>query len=112
MVGKTERPTEEQRKHLDKIASMPCICCQKENIAQPSRTEIHHITDGGYRKHSGGHFSVLPLCSFHHRGVPRDGWTVSKTTYEYGPSLELHKRTFVATYGTERELLARLEAGV
>lgn len=94
------------------VHALPCICCGLEGIKQPSRTEAHHIVDKGYRKHSGGDESRLPLCAWHHRGICLDGRTSSGMVFDYGPSLRLHKRTFVSTYGTERELLARLEASV
>ena len=94
------------------IHSLPCICCKLEGVDQPFRTEAHHIVDKGYRKHSGGDESRLPLCAWHHRGVCLDYKTGSEMLFEYGPSLALNKKLFVATYGTERELLARLEAGI
>ena len=93
------------------VHALPCMCCQIEGITQPFRTERHHIVDKGYRKHSGGDESCLPLCIWHHRGISVEGMTDSEMIFKYGPSLELNKRTFVSTYGTERELLARLEAG-
>ena len=90
------------------VHALPCMCCQIEGVDQPSRTEAHHIVDKGYRKHSGGDESRLPLCGWHHRGICEDGKTSSVMLFEYGPSLELNKKRFVATYGTERELLARI----
>lgn len=93
------------------IHALPCICCKIEGVRQPFRTEAHHIVDKGYRKHSGGDESRLPLCIWHHRGICLDGKTGSEMVFEHGPSLALHKKTFIATYGSERELLARLEAG-
>ena len=94
------------------IHALPCICCKAEGVDQPFRTEAHHIVDGGYRKYSGGDESRLPLCTWHHRGICSDGKTSSEMLYKYGPSLALNKRLFITTYGTERELLARLEAGI
>lgn len=93
------------------VHALPCMCCKIEGSVQPFRTEAHHIVDKGYRKHSGGDESRLPLCIYHHRGMCLDGKTGSQMLSDYGPSLALHKRTFIKTYGTERELLARLEAG-
>jgi len=90
------------------VHAIPCICCQIEGVGQPFRTEAHHIVDKGYRKHSGGDESRLPLCAWHHRGLCLDGKTTSEMLFEYGPSLRLNKRRFIETYATERELLARL----
>ena len=94
------------------VHALPCMCCKIEGVDQPFRTEAHHIVDNGYRKHSGGDESRLPLCSYHHRGICLDGKTSSEMLFDFGPSLELTKRTFIATYGTERELLARLQTSV
>lgn len=94
------------------VHARPCICCTIEGVDQPFRTEAHHIVDKGYRKHSGGDESRLPLCTWHHRGICLDDQTSSEMLYNYGPSLALNKSLFVKTYGTERELLVRLEASV
>ena len=89
---------------------MRCLACEQEHIAQPWRTEIHHIVDRGSRKHSGGHDATIPLCSWHHRGDCRTGFTARDMETGYGPSLARNKRGFVAKYGTERELLALVDA--
>jgi len=89
------------------VHALPCICCKIQGIEQPFRTEAHHIVDKGYRKHSGGDESRLPLEAWHHRGLCLDGKTTSEMLFKYGPSLALHKKRFIETYGTERELLAR-----
>jgi hypothetical protein len=85
------------------------MACVKEGIAQPFPTEAHHLVDFGYREHSGGHDSTLPLCGWHHRGLQRELWLKIEMEAKYGPSLGLNKRKFVATYGTERELLAKID---
>lgn len=100
---------------LDAIHAMPCICCEKEGVSQPSRTEAHHIVDKGYRKHSGGHQATLSLCGWHHRadvlGCHKlaDPPTFDNCTFVYGPSFAIAKRRFIQTYGTERELLAEVD---
>lgn len=91
---------------------MPCIACQTEGAEQPLPTEAHHLVDRGYRKHSGGHDATIPLCSYHHRGVPIEGWKADEMLYHFGPSLALHKRRFVDTYGSERTLLAAINDGL
>jgi hypothetical protein len=77
-------------------------------MAQPFRTEAHHLTDRGYRIHSGGHMATLPLEAWHHRGICIEYLTAREMTALYGPSLARSKRNFQATYGTERELLAQI----
>lgn len=88
---------------LKRIHAMPCMCCVREGVSQPFETEAHHLVDKGYRKHSGGHQATIPLCEWHHRGICEG--SPDKMLFTYGPSLALHKRWFIETYGTERELL-------
>ena len=97
---------QEDKDRLERIRMLRCICCEIADVAQTSRTECHHLVDKGYRKHSGGHQSTLPLCEWHHRGICEG--SPDKMLFTHGPSLELHKRLFVETYGTERELLERV----
>ncbi len=106
------------QERLEAIGNMPCICCSIIGVAQPSPTERHHLVDGGYREHSGGHQATLPLCGFHHRASCKF-LSITKTELEmyriYGPSLKYqgppgmdNKGAFVKKWGTERELLERV----
>lgn len=107
------------RARLDAIHAMPCIACEMEaqwsvkrgetSMAQPLRTEAHHVVDKGYREHSGGDMATLPLCGWHHRGEPAYPLRPSEMLFLHGPSLMLHKRRFVTTYGTERNLLEEVD---
>jgi hypothetical protein len=91
-----------------RLQDMGCICCAMERLpVEPA--DMHHIVDKGYRKHSGGNKATLPLCPWHHRGQPRDGFSEDTAKLAYGPSLKLHKRQFIQRYGTERELLAEVD---
>src|SRR5690606_40472407 len=73
MNHSTGKPTRAQAWRLEQLAGMRCIACVIEGRSQPHRTEVHHIVDKGYRSHSGGHDATLPLCSWHHRGIPPNG---------------------------------------
>lgn len=102
------------QKRLDWVHEQPCICCEIEKLpaGMPRlRVEAHHLVDKGYRALSGGHQATLPLCSWHHRGVRLEGHSTSAMSSMYGPSLAVSKRQFVAWFGTERQLLARVNAG-
>lgn len=94
--------TKSDRARLDLLHRMQCVVCG----AWPA--EAHHIVDNGYRRLSGGHQATIPLCPWHHRGDPLADVTVTATKELLGPSLALHKRQFVARFGTERQLLARV----
>lgn len=87
----------------DQLRRIGCLPCLKDRIL--SQIDVHHLTDKGTRKLSGGNQASLPLCPWHHRSLPPDGWKISDAYEYYGPSLRLHKREFVQRYGTERALL-------
>lgn len=106
MRHSTGKTTKAEQLRLDRIHAMPCPPCEKEKIAQPSRTEAHHLVDKGTRALSGGHDATIPLCGWHHRGECVEYMSGREMKLVYGPSLKLHKREFIARYGTEREQLA------
>ena len=83
---KTNKPTQEQRKHWEKVRELGCIIC-----GEPAY--IHHcFTKMGTRK---DHDKVIPLCYWHHRS---------------NSSLDINsgKRTWQEKYGTELELLNKV----
>jgi len=106
--------TKADQARLDVIHRMTCIACQifgRGLYCGP--VEAHHIVDGGYRKHSGGHQSTLPLGRWHHRGQPlTTAWTVKEMTATFGPSLAISKRDFVLRFGAERDLLAKVNSSI
>ena len=110
MNHSTGKPTKAEQTRLDAIHAMPCMCCVREGVRQPSPTEAHHLVDKGTRKLSGGHMATIPLCGWHHRGIPLEGVKPNDMLFDYGPSFDLNKRSFVVTYGTDRELLALVDA--
>lgn len=103
MVGKTKSPTIAEQKRFGKIVDYGCLACRAEKVEQRQATEAHHLLSGGKRR---GHRFSIPLCSWHHRGIPQPGWNVATTREIFGPSLRLESRTFHARYGTDDELLA------
>lgn len=109
-----KKPTKRQQDRLDRLHRLPCMACVHEGVTQPNATEAHHLVDKGYREHSGGHDATIPLCEWHHRGVQREAWGVGhwlkiEMEAKYGPSMALNKRAFEAKYGTQRELLAKID---
>lgn len=102
--------TNDERRFM-RLQDLGCICCLKEGYKDVP-VDVHHLVDKGYRKHSGGHRSTLPLCPWHHRGVPPSGFSEDTAVFYAGPSLALHKKRFIQTYGTERELLAEVDARI
>ena len=87
-----KRPNKVERERLKTISEMPCYACFIDGKEVSS--EVHHI-----RKHTGmglrpSHFDTIPLCSGCHR--------TNKI------SVHLGKREFERRYGTEQEILEKV----
>ncbi len=82
-----KRATKAEREHLNLIASMPCIVCGLKPV------HVHHVAGHGMR---ASHYDTLPLCARHHL----DG--------NLGVAVHSGRRSFEANFGTERELLAKV----
>ena len=87
-----KRPNKVERERLRTIGEMPCYACFQDG--RETNAEVHHIrtqTGLGLRP---SHFATIPLCGFHHR---------------YGKvSVHLGKKAFVAKFGTEQEILEKV----
>ena len=85
---------------FERLKDIGCVACLKQGYHRLA--EIHHLVEG-YRL---GHDWTIPLCEWHHRGVPPTmAMTKAQARQLLGPSLAETKRQFVGEYGTERELL-------
>ena len=87
-----KRPTVEEKKYMSQVADYGCVACEQDGLVRPA--EIHHI-----RKHTGmglrpSHFDTIPLCSGCHR--------TNKI------SVHLGKKEFLKRYGTEQEILEKV----
>jgi hypothetical protein len=85
--------TKAERQHLSRVAELGCIICRRP-------AEIHHIRAGVGMGKRSSHFNVIGLCPEHHRGIDHPNT----------PSIHLDKANFIRLYGTEAELLARVQA--
>lgn len=85
-----------------------CICCAMEGYLDVP-VDVHHLVDKGDRAKSGGDAATLPICPWHHRGIPPSGFSEDTAEGYAGPSLALRKKRFKERYGNERELLALTE---
>jgi hypothetical protein len=92
---------------FSRLRQMGCICCWK--LGLPGIVpEIHHLNGGGHagQKRRGDEFTI-PLCRWHHQGISgSDG--MAHFRMMYGPSLKLHSRAFRAEFGTDDELLEKV----
>lgn len=98
--------TKQQR--YDRLRSFGCVCCRQSGVYN-DQVDMHHLVDKGNRKASGGDKATLPLCVWHHRGMAPDGYTVERATLLLGPSFEHNRRDFNRVYGTQRELLQKVD---
>ncbi len=92
------------------VKALPCVACEIEfpdGRSVCGLTEVHHLLSGNKRR---GHMFVLPLGAWHHRGVCGDPNRLSDMRCWYGPSLAEGSKPFRARYGTDDELLARVNA--
>jgi hypothetical protein len=95
------------KKRYSALHAIGCIICHIQGF-EWTQAEIHHLVDNGYRKLSGGNQATIPLCAWHHRGEPVMDQTIRYMVASRGPSMALESKFFAATFGTQRELLARV----
>jgi len=91
-MAKKKVKTKAEKERLQTIAEMPCYACFQDGFENQS--EVHHI-----RSHTGmglrpSHFDTIPLCYVHHR--------TGKI------SVHLGKKEFVKRYGTELDILKKI----
>ena len=87
--------TKLEKERLEIIGNMPCYACYQDG--KEVQAEVHHIRN--LNGHTGigkrpSHFHTVPLCVSHHR--------TGKV------SVHLGKKEFVARYGTEKEILEKV----
>ena len=70
---------------------MPCYDCFQDG--RETNAEVHHIRSNTGLGLVTKHFATIPLCSSHHRTKK---------------SVHLGKREFVKRYGTEQEILEKV----
>ena len=87
-----KRPNKVERERLRTIGEMPCYACYIDGLEMPS--EVHHIRSNTGLGLRPSHFATIPLCSSHHR--------TGKL------SVHLGKKAFVERYGTEQEILEKV----
>ncbi|KAF1698341.1 hypothetical protein CSC62_05375 [Pseudoxanthomonas jiangsuensis] len=98
------------------IQEIGCLACRRPLKAsfQPGAfapggyVEIHHLLTTGHHGTGKrrGDDATIGLCSWHHRGVIGEGYSVREMADCYGPSYAREPRRFRAEYGSDEELLA------
>jgi len=88
-----------RKAHMARVAALGCIACLLDgNPGTPP--ELHHPRSGAGAGQKSSDMDVIPLCPSHHRG----------TNHPRTPSIHLDRLKFIARFGTEAELLARVRA--
>lgn len=88
-----------RKAHMARVAALCCIACLMDgNAGTPP--ELHHPRSGAGAGQKSSDMDVIPLCPPHHRG----------TDHPRTPSIHLDRLKFIARYGTEAGLLARVRA--
>jgi cytochrome c551/c552 len=101
-------PTKAEIRRFEALVAHGCVACHLVGREGCGRVEVHHIVDNGYRRLSGGHMATLPLGSYHHRGQLPKGMGRREAHVLYGPSLADGSKKFAARFGSQRELLERV----
>lgn len=110
MKHSTGAPTKAERERFAALRELGCICCRMRGLRHWP-VEIHHLLSGNRRR---GHKFTIPLCDFHHRGqwslvAKRHQAAQAKDMRElFGPSLAHGSKPFRAAFGSDDELLARV----
>ena len=84
-------PTQAEKAHLSRVASLPCCLCGSFGV------NVHHILEGRVKGRKSGAFTCIPLCPDCHTG--RFGVHGDKTM------LKIHKITELELLGATIERL-------
>jgi len=95
--GKRKSRSKATKAHMSRVAELGCIACL---IAGTPGTppELHHPRTGAGAGQRAPDSDVIPLCHAHHRG----------TMHPKVPSIHRDRLAFIAQFGTEAELLAKV----
>ncbi len=100
------KPTKAESARMDRISRLRCVACWDTGLCC-GKTEVHHLTSGGKRR---GHAYTVPLGLWHHQGIPLAGSDTEQMRLFFGPSLRLESKAFHEAYGSDDELLAKVNA--
>lgn len=79
--AKPIRGTAESRRHMAKVAALPCICCGRTPV------QVHHVIHGRFSRSRASDFETISLCREHH------------------DELHQHPDRWKSQYGKDREYL-------
>lgn len=82
--------TKAEKEYLNRVAELGCIICE-------SPAEIHHKSRGAGMGRKSSNYETIPLCHVHHR------------TGGYGVAIHEGLETFESIFGTEDELIQKVQ---
>ena len=102
------RANKAEKARMDRLSMIRCVACWQTGLCC-GKTEVHHLNMFGKagNKRRGHHYTI-PLGRWHHQGIPLAGITTTQMRLFFGPSLKLHSKAFRAQYGTDDELLEKV----
>ena len=84
-----------EQAYQDALRDLGCVVCRWRGVPQCGATEIHHRNlDDKHGQKQLGQDAVVPMCQYHHSGLPLWGWSGDEMREEFGPSFALHATDF------------------
>lgn len=56
------KPTKSERDHMARVASLPCVLCERLGQHQWTRTTVHHLRAGQGAGQRASNYLVVALC--------------------------------------------------
>lgn len=94
--GRRKARSKATKAHMSRVAELGCIACL--SMGYLTAPELHHPRTNAGAGQKSPDSDVIPLCPPHHRG----------TMHPQVPSIHLDRVNFIATFGTEAELLTKV----
>jgi hypothetical protein len=69
------KPTAADRRHMAKVAEMPCVACGRWPVS------VHHVTSDGFKRLTKRHDRVVPLCPDCHQNGPHAVHKISHAVF-------------------------------
>ena len=85
--------TSAERRHMDRVAQLPCACCGVSGV------HIHHIREGHGMSQRANNFLTIPLCPDCHTGPNGIHGNKSLLRIQKLDELELLAKTLEQLFG-------------
>lgn len=93
----------ESKRRADIYArELGCLICRIYYDIHGEPADLHHPAPGMKRISDDTFYAA---CGWHHRGIPKDGYTQQEMEEHLGPSIALNRKQFIKQFGTDEELL-------